>query len=80
MARVASMNLKQGEAEVRKGAQQYFNAMGRSTRTISRLQLSPEVLARVSPPLRAADEELFGPLLDRCRDVPWLLEAPPRLI
>jgi heterodisulfide reductase subunit D len=56
MARIASMNLKKGEAEVRKGAQQYFNAMGRSTRTISRLQLSPEVLARVSPPLRAADE------------------------
>jgi Fe-S oxidoreductase len=56
MARVASMNLKKGEAEVRKGAQQYFNAMGRSTRTISRLQLSPEVLARVLPPLRAADE------------------------
>ena len=56
MARVASMNLKKGEAEVRKGAQQYFNSMGRSTRTIARLQLSPEVLARVSPPLRAPDE------------------------
>lgn len=56
MARVASMNLKQGEAEVRKSAQQYFNAMGRSTRTISRLQLSPDVLARVAPPLRAPDE------------------------
>ena len=56
MARVASMNLRKGEAEVRRGAQQYFNSMGRSTRTISRLQLSPEVLERVSPPLRAADE------------------------
>jgi Xylose isomerase-like TIM barrel len=31
-------------------------------------------------PLRADDESLFAPLLDRCRDVPWLLEAPPRLI
>lgn len=30
-------------------------------------------------PLRADHEALFGPLLDRCRDVPWLLEAPPRL-
>jgi hypothetical protein len=23
------------------------------------------------------DEELFTPLLQRCRDVPWILEAPP---
>ncbi|HVS99270.1 MAG TPA: hypothetical protein VHE08_02010 [Solirubrobacterales bacterium] len=30
-------------------------------------------------PLSAEHEELFAPLLDRCRDVPWLLEAPPRL-
>jgi hypothetical protein len=30
--------------------------------------------------LRADHESLFEPLLDRCRDVPWLLEAPPRLI
>lgn len=29
-------------------------------------------------PLTAEHEELFGPLLDRCRDVPWILEAPPR--
>jgi heterodisulfide reductase subunit D len=55
MARVASM-AKKGEAEVRRGAQQYFNAMGRSTRTISRLQLAPEVLARLAPPLRAPGE------------------------
>jgi hypothetical protein len=27
-------------------------------------------------PLRAADEEAFGPVLRRCRDVPWILEAP----
>jgi len=56
MARIASMNRRKGEAEVRRGAQQYFNNMGRSTRTISRLQLSPEVLERVAPPLRAAEE------------------------
>lgn len=31
-------------------------------------------------PLRADHEALFEPLLARCRDVPWLLEAPPRLI
>jgi heterodisulfide reductase subunit D len=56
MARIASMNARKGEAEVRRGAQQYFNAMGRSTRTISRLQLAPEVLERLAPKLRAPDE------------------------
>jgi hypothetical protein len=30
-------------------------------------------------PLTADHEALFEPLLRRCRDVPWLLEAPPRL-
>lgn len=30
-------------------------------------------------PLSAGQEELFEPLLSRCRDVPWILEAaPPR--
>jgi len=29
-------------------------------------------------PLTFEHEELFGPLLDRCRDVPWILEAAPR--
>ncbi len=28
--------------------------------------------------LTAADEERFAPLLRRCRDVPWILEAPLR--
>ena len=28
-------------------------------------------------PLTEADEELFAPALDRCRDVPWILEARP---
>ena len=28
--------------------------------------------------LTAFDEERFGPLLRRCRDVPWILEAPLR--
>lgn len=61
MARIASLAAEKGEAEVRRGAQQYFNAMGRSTRTISRLQLAPEVLARLSPPLRAPGEYETAP-------------------
>ena len=28
--------------------------------------------------LTAEDEELFRPTLERCLDVPWILEAPPR--
>lgn len=29
-------------------------------------------------PLTQDDEELFRPTLERCVDVPWILEAPPR--
>lgn len=29
-------------------------------------------------PLTIYDEALFGPVLERCLDVPWILEAPPR--
>lgn len=29
-------------------------------------------------PLTEEHEELFMPLLQRCLDVPWILEAPPR--
>lgn len=28
-------------------------------------------------PLRPRDEVLFGPILQRCLDVPWIFEAPP---
>jgi hypothetical protein len=28
-------------------------------------------------PLREDDEELLADVLDRCRDVPWILEATP---
>ncbi|MEO8966706.1 MAG: hypothetical protein ABI427_03995 [Solirubrobacteraceae bacterium] len=28
-------------------------------------------------PMPEGDELLFAPVLDRCRDVPWILEAPP---
>src|SRR5688500_15697964 len=55
MARVAS-KAKLGADTVRRGAHQYFSTMNRGTRVISRLLLSPEVLERLSPPLRAADQ------------------------
>jgi Fe-S oxidoreductase len=55
LARVASKNRK-GEAETRKAAHHYFNTMSKGTRTISRLLLPPEVIARVNPPLKAPDE------------------------
>jgi hypothetical protein len=29
-------------------------------------------------PLTEEHEKRFGPLLQRCLDVPWILEAPPR--
>lgn len=37
--------------------------------------LSPELHHQ---PLTEEHEELFMPLLQRCLDVPWILEAPPR--
>jgi Fe-S oxidoreductase len=55
MARIAAKT-KDGDAEARRSAQQYFTKMGRGLRVISRLQLPPEVLERVAPPLRAAEE------------------------
>lgn len=55
MARIAA-KARPGDGAVRRAAHEYFTAMGRSTRTIARLQLPPEVLERVAPPLRAADE------------------------
>jgi heterodisulfide reductase subunit D len=55
LARIAVKG-KQGEAEVRKAGNAYFNNMSRGTRVISRLQLAPDVLARLSPPLKPAGE------------------------
>ena len=55
MARIAA-KAKLGDDAVRRGAQQYFTSMARSTRVIARLLLPPEVLARISPKLRVADE------------------------
>jgi Fe-S oxidoreductase len=55
MARIAS-KAKQGDAKVRLAANQYFNTMSRGTRVVSRLQLPPELIARINPPLRPAGE------------------------
>ena len=60
MARVAS-KAKLGHDSVRRSAHEYFSTMNRGTRMISRLQLSPEVLGRLSPPLRAAEEYTRSP-------------------
>ncbi|MGE0223162.1 MAG: 4Fe-4S dicluster domain-containing protein, partial [Acetobacteraceae bacterium] len=55
LARIAAKQ-KQGEAAVRRAANQYYNTMSRGTRVISRLLLPPDVIARINPPLRPADE------------------------
>jgi heterodisulfide reductase subunit D len=62
MARLAA-KAKLGEDKARRAASEYFKSMGRSLRTIARLQLPPEVLARVAPPLRAAEEYTKQPEL-----------------
>src|SRR5215213_4494514 len=55
MARITA-KAKVGDDAVRRGAQQYFTSTARSTRVIARLLLPPDVLARISPKLRLADE------------------------
>jgi heterodisulfide reductase subunit D len=47
---------KLGDAKVRRAAHRYLNTMSRGTRVISRLQLAPDVVARLNPPLRPAGE------------------------
>ena len=56
MAKIAAKTRKLGNDGVRRAGHQYFTTMSRSTRVISRLQLPPEVHARINPPLRPADE------------------------
>ena len=60
MARVAA-KAKAGEEAVRRAGQSYFGALSRGTRLISRLQLAPEVLAKVSPTLKARDDYTGNP-------------------
>lgn len=52
-----------------------LDAFGDRLRHLHVSSLSPE-LHHVS--LTEEDEELFRPILERCVDVPWILEAPPR--
>jgi hypothetical protein len=44
---------------------------------LSHVHISSLDEARHHVPLTPEDEALFGRVLDRCRDVPWILEAPP---
>jgi len=45
---------------------------------LSHVHVSSLDESRHHVPLTSEDEELFEPVLSRCRDVPWILEAPPR--
>lgn len=56
-------------------ANDLLDAFGDRLRHVHLSSLSPE-LHHI--PLTAADEELFRPTLERCVDVPWILEAPPK--
>jgi hypothetical protein len=44
---------------------------------LSHVHVSSLDAARHHIPLMPEDEMLFAPVLDRCRDVPWILEAAP---
>ncbi len=56
-------------------ANELLDSFGDRLRHIHLSSLSPE-LHHV--PLTTEDEDLFRPVLERCVDVPWILEAPPR--
>lgn len=52
-----------------------LDGFGDRLRHVHLSSLSPE-LHHI--PLTEEDEELFRAVLERCVDVPWILEAPPR--
>lgn len=56
-------------------ASDLLDAFGERLRHLHISSLSPD-LHHI--PLTEEHEELFAPLLQRCLDVPWILEAPPR--
>jgi hypothetical protein len=51
--------------------------LSRFSNRLSHVHVSSLDEARHHVPLTMEDEALFGPALARCRDVPWILEAPP---
>ena len=51
MARIAA-KAKLGEDAVRRAGAQYFSKLNRATRIVARLQMPPETMARLNPPLR----------------------------
>src|SRR3954469_3172252 len=55
MARIA-VKAKRGDAEGRRAAHQYFTTRSGGGGVIPRLQLAPEVVEPLTPPLRAAGE------------------------
>lgn len=57
-------------------AAELLDGLGDRLRHVHVSSLSPE-LHHVT--LTEQDEELFRPFLERCKDVPWMLEAPPRV-
>lgn len=57
-------------------ATELLDALGDRLRHLHLSSLSPG-LHHV--PLTEEDEERFRPILERCLDVPWILEAPPRV-
>jgi len=55
-----------------------FELLRRFSSRLSHVHVSSLDASRHHVPLTSEDEELFEPVLSRCRDVPWILEAPPR--
>src|SRR3954471_19417866 len=61
MARAAAKTKKMGEHAVRRTAHESYSKLHHSTQMISRLQLTPEMLERLAPPLRDRGEYSGNP-------------------
>jgi sugar phosphate isomerase/epimerase len=55
-----------------------FEILRRFSSRLSHVHVSSLDETQHHVPMTAEDETLFEAVLDRCRDVPWILEAPPR--
>lgn len=60
MARIAS-KAKLGEEAVRRAGHDYYSKLHHSTQMISRLQLTPEMLEKLAPPLRDREDYTGNP-------------------